>query len=649
VRLFLRRHLAGFVAVACSIVVWLAAQQPIVSSAARSALGGHFRFSAHPVSAADRPGDPKLRTVAPGYEKIRSWISSVGAGTGLFAADGGAAARDLCLVDPRTDDVTVSPVPTSGARYQPFTLKPDLPSPAPAAPMGCLPADFNEDGWQDVLVYYWGRSPVIFLRKPGESIGAQAFLPRELVERSQVWNTNAATIGDYDGDGHVDLVLGNYFPDGARVLDPAARQDELVMNDSLSNAHNAGVNRMFRLDSLRTGAAPDVRFSEVPGAFDAEQARQWTLALGTQDLDGDGKPELYVANDFGPDQMLVNESTPGRIRFREAKGTRHPATPKSTVVGADSFKGMGVNFRDLNSDGMPDVLVSNITEPYALQESNFAFLSDGDRAALRGGRAPYDDHSERLGLARTGWSWDVKTGDFDNNGDPEVMHATGFVAGRTDRWPQLQEAAMSNDLIMANPALWPQFAPGDDLSGRDRNSFFTRGSDGRFVDVAAEAGVGTEAVSRGFAVGDVDSDGREDFVTANQWAPSTLYRNESNAGGFLGLRLRQPVSGPCGTAGSDRTRPAIGAVATLRTGDRATNDRATNDRAQAQQLYPANGHGGVNAPELLFGLDKQQAGEHPVELSWRDGCGQQRSTTVSLGPGWHEVVLQPDATAKEVR
>ena len=636
----LRKHLATITALLCCVLVWNAARLPVASSEERARLAAPFQFTARSINSADGPDSRNIRTVAPAYRDIRSWISSVGAGVGMFALDGGAESHDLCMVDPRTDAVTVRPAPGTGERYHPFALKPDTPSPAPAAPMGCLPADYNADGWQDVLVYYWGRSPVIFLRSPGESPSQAAFLPRELITPSRVWNTNAATVGDYDGDGHLDLVFGNYFQDGARVLDPNARQEELVMNDSLSNAHNGGTNRMFRFVSGTAGRRPDVRFAEVPGAFPPDRARQWTLALGTQDLDSDGRADLYVANDFGPDHMLVNESVPGRVRFREATGTRHAGTPKSRVVGHDSFKGMGVAFDDLNDDGMSDVLVSNITDQYALQESNFAYLSTGDRAALHRGHAPYNDHSERLGMARTGWSWDVTTGDFNADGKSELLHATGFVAGRTDRWAQLQEAAMSNDLILSNPALWPNFTPGDDLSGHNSNTFFVRGPDGRYTDVAKKVGVGTEAVSRSLAVGDVDSDGRQDLAVANQWDQSTLYHNESDAGDFLGLRLRLPTSSPCGPAGAGSDRPAIGARARVLLPDGSR---------RSQQLYPANGHGGVNAPELLFGLGDRAAENLPVELSWRDSCGNRHSTTVTLSHGWHELVLRADGSFREKR
>lgn len=586
-RLVRRNAVRVAVALSC-VAAWQLTRLPESSSAE---LATPFRFSAHPVNAADRPDERRIRTVAKPYEHISAWISSVGAGAGLFSIDGGPA-RDLCLVDPRTDTVTVSRV--SGGGYRPVTLRPatELPS---TAPMGCVPADLNEDGAQDVLVYYWGRSPVVYLG----TAGAPTFTPRELVSPPQVWNTNAATLGDYDGDGHVDLVFGNYFPDGSRVLDPAAT--DVVMTDSLSNAYNGGTNRLYR--------SSGGWFAEARDAFDAGKAKGWTLALGTQDLDADGLADLYVANDFGPDQLLINESSPGRVAFREVTGVRHLTTPKSKVVGRDSFKGMGVAFGSLNGDAVPDILVSNITEPFALHESNFAFVSDGDS---------WDDRSEELGLSRTGWSWDVKAADFDNDGDQEIMHATGFVRGEVDRWAQLQEAATSNDLILANPALWPNVGPGDDLSGRDTNTFFTRDpATGRFADVAAQAGVGTDAVSRGFAIGDVNADGRLDFVVANQWGQSTLYRNESKAGPSVALSLRIPAR--CGGKGA-ATRPAIGAAVTL--------------DGRHQQLYPANGHGGVSAPELIFGTAGGRA-----SVSWRDACGTPRTGTVTLAPGRHDLLL----------
>lgn len=206
---FLRAHAAKIVALGCCLAAFSLALPVHVSAADRSAAAAPFHFTPHDLDAPNRSGDRRVRPVAPAFHHIRSWISSVGAGAGLFAADGGTVSHDVCLVDTRTDTVTVRPVPGTGQRFRPFALTADnLSMPSYAAPMGCLPADLNEDGWQDVTVYYWGRSPVLFMRVPGAAPSEQAFVPRELVPGHPVWNTNAMTVGDYDGDGHPDLVVG---------------------------------------------------------------------------------------------------------------------------------------------------------------------------------------------------------------------------------------------------------------------------------------------------------------------------------------------------------------------------------------------------------------------------------------------------------
>lgn len=125
---------------------------------------------------------------------------------------------------------------------------------------------------------------------------------------------------------------------------------------------------------------------------------------------------------------------------------------------------MGVDFADMSGDGRLDIMVSNITSDFALQESNLAFINTGDRLAP-GLTAPFEDHSERLGIARSGWAWDVKLGDFDSDGTYEIVQTKGFVKGSVNRWPELHELALSNDEVLRHPLAWPRFARGDDLSG----------------------------------------------------------------------------------------------------------------------------------------------------------------------------------------
>jgi hypothetical protein len=624
----LRTGLAGTLGVLLCLGAAAATRLPAAAADDSAALAARFSFAVTDVNG-DPPGTRTVRTVQPALKHINGWISAVGASGGLADLDGRGPADDACVVDPRDDSVTLLS-PGRAAGWAPFRLVPDGPAyrPATMAPMGCLPGDLNEDGWSDVLVYYWGRPPVAFLRRPAVPPAPSAFRSVDIApDPAAIWNSTTANLLDIDGDGHLDLIVGNYFPTGARVLDAAAADDpRMQMQDSMSRAVNAGENAILRL--ARIDSAGDVRvprYEDRSAALTTAWSKGWTLATGAQDLDGDGLPELYLANDFGPDHLLHNRSTPGRIAFTELRGRRHAETPKSKALGDDSFKSMGVTFTDLNGDARPDIVVSNITTPYGLQESNFAFASTGT-GPLRDGVAPYRDDSEALGLARTGWAWDVKAGDFDGDGTDELVQAVGFVAGSRNAWAQLQELAMTNDDLLKHPAAWPAFRPGDDISGHQRDPFLVRGPGGRYVDVAARIGLANPGPSRGIALGDTDRDGRLDALITNQFARSQFLHNTAPRRAHLGLRLLLPVT--AGVSGA-LPRPAIGAAVTV------TAPGAGPLRGQA---FPANGHTGVNAPELLFGLGERPAGPVTVTVTWRDAAGP-HTLHRTLTPGWHDLVL----------
>ncbi|MFG3442774.1 CRTAC1 family protein [Nonomuraea sp. NPDC047897] len=621
-------HAVKIGAILTILVTGWAAALPAVSPAAAHQAAASFAFTQHPLNAP--AGGRAVRQVAPAYQDIRHWISSVGAAIALADLDGNSRPDDVCLVDPRTDTVTLQPAPQTQDRYPPIRLSPDgLPYDTTMAPMGCVPADYDDDGTVDVLVYYWGRSPVLFLRGTGPLTGPAPFTARELVRPHQLWNTNALSLADVDGDGRTDVIVGNYFPDGARVLDPKAPpQPELRMQASMSNAANGGTNRVLL-------SRADGTFTEATGAFGKEVADGWTLAIGAQDLDGDGLPELYVANDFGPDHLLRNRSRPGKAAFEVTHGPRHLTTPKSKVLGKDSFKGMGAGFTDLNGDDVSDILVSNITQEYGLLESNFAWVSSRKQIFDGRGTAFYTDESEGLGLSRSGWGWDIKAGDFNGDGHPEIVQATGFVRGDVNRWADLQELAMTNDDLLADPAMWPDFQPDADISGDNPNAFFTRLPDGRYTDVGRDIGVADPGTSRGIATADVDHDGRLDFAVANQWRQSHFYRNTAPAHPpFLGLQVMRPAGG-CST-GTDALSPAIGATVRLKAGAQGL---------RTGQVYPANGHAGVAAAELLFALRPNTASV-PVEVTWRDTCGRLRTAGIDLPPGWHRLRLGDDSSLK---
>ncbi len=591
-----------------------------ISTAAPPEPTSQINFEEVPIDQSNRSNMVPLRPVNPRYAEIAGWISAVGSAIAAGDIDGNGKPDDACLVDPRADTVKVLPAPGTGSRYEAFVITEpvDTYEPATVAPMGCLIGDFNEDGLQDLLTYYWGRPPVIHFREATGTMSASAYRAVSLVAAHEAWFTNAALIADIDGDGHADLLFGNYFPEDARVLDAAA-SDGGKMQKSMSRAFNSGRKRLFLFDRQSSHTAG---FSDHSSALSSQVAQGWTLALAAADLDGDLKPEIYVANDFGPDRLLANRSTPGRPAFVLAEGKRRWSDPRSRVIGRDSFKGMGADFFDVNADGQLDLAVSNISQPYALLESHFLWINQGKPQELMNGYAAFSDASGSLGTARNGWAWDIKAGDFDNDSRPEIVQAIGFLAGKVNRWPELQELATANDDLLPNVAIWPKFRDGADLSGHLANAFYISGESGRFRDMAESVGMGRKGVTRGIAIADVDLDGREDLFISRQWDQSSFYRNRSQrVGNSMTLDLRRRNAN-----GSNRT--AIGATVIL-------VDAA--GRRQVSYVDGGNGHSGKNSPLIHFGL-AGQAGMARVEVAWRGPEGLQRRS-FELGPGFHKLVL----------
>lgn len=642
---WVRRYLAAMIAIAVLAGMFSAARLPTVSGAETAQLASGFAFT--PV-AIEIPGGYRTQTVRrvnPDYQHIEAWISSVGAGIAMNDLDGDGLANDLCLTDPRIDQAVVTPAPVAGARrYQPFVLDPaPLPVDRTMAPVGCVPGDFNADGRIDLLVYYMGRTPIIFLARAGTAgahataLAPAAYHPVELVDagsrpgsyRGPLWQTTAVVVADLDGDGQEDLFLGNYFPHGP-VLDETAAGG-VAMNRSMSNAFNGGESYLYRWTGAAAGPEPTVSYQRVPDALPAEVATGWVLAAGATDLDGDLLPELYLAHDFGPDRLLYNRSTPGNIALSLVEGVRRPLVPKSKHVGHDSFKGMGVDFGDLDGDGLYDLFVSNITTSFGIHESNFAYVStardrDGLRQRLRRGEAPFEDRSAPLGLAWSGWGWDAKLADLDNDGDLEVVQTTGFVKGKVNRWPQLQELASANDDLLADPGWWPNVREGDDIAGHQHLRFFARGGGGRYVDLSDALGLAVPVPTRGIALGDADGDGRLELAVARQWDAPVFYRNDSpSPGEFLGLRLAHPNGSP-----------VTGAQATVTTPD---------GRTLLGRVDGGSGHSGKRSHEVVIGLGDVD-GPVTAELRWRDRAGRVHAQRLRLAPGWHH--LQLDAQAREV-
>jgi enediyne biosynthesis protein E4 len=645
-----RKLVPGFSAVVLLVSIFFVGQAQVAVAGADQ-IASQYKFQQLPI--AMPPGYDKqhmntVRPVNPAYQHISAWISSVGASIAINDLTGHGRSDSMCIVDTRTNDVIVTYTPTAPAtdRFTPFVLNAaPLPIDDTMAPTACTPGDFNGDGRMDLLVTYWGRTPILFLAKStATNVSVSSYKPTELVPEVSVdgkyhgprWNTDADYVADLDGSGHPSIVIGNYFPD-SDVLDPHGL-DNVQMNQSLSSATNGGGDHVLQWYKGTSGADPSASYVQVEDAIPYASSTGWTLAISGADLTGSGLPDMYIGNDFGHGHLLYNVSTPGHIRFTEAKGQRTPTTPKSFILGNGSFKGMGVDFGDVDRTGQFDFMVSDITTPWGLQESNLFFVNqaknDADmRSQLSNGVAPFTQEAQQYGVAWTGWAWDVKMADFLNSGNLDIVQADGFVKGKIDRWPWLQEMAMTNDDLLSNPAMWPNAEPGDDIAGNQVLAFYARGTDGKYVNVTGNLGLAVPTPTRGIATADTTGDGAMDFAVARQWGPPAFYANEApKRGDYLDLRLYRPSTDHDADMGLENTgTPAYD----------TTVEVTTPDGKQVSQLDGGGGHGGYRSFEVHFGLGSYM-GPVDVHLQWRDTGGQLHQQTRQLMPGTHTLQLSSD-------
>jgi enediyne biosynthesis protein E4 len=558
--------------------------------------------------------------LSPKLANIMPWLTSVGAAVAAADYDNDGYA-DLYVIDSGPHQKNHLFHNRGDGTFEDVTDKAGVGcANEQGACMHAIWGDIRNCGLLDLYVGKWGAPNTLF-RNNGDG----TFTDVSKKAGVDYWGyANGATYFDYDRDGHLDILLGNYFSESVKdpqtgkmvrndLWDPVSTR---FMQETFTHARNGGHNVLYR--NRGDGTFEDV--TEKVGLASGG----WTLSVGAGDLNNDGWPDLYIANDFGPDEYYLNTgATEWPPRFRLVRDpTGHPG------IGADWWKGMNVDMADVNNDGYLDIYVTNIlSHKYKTDEGNMLWLNCAD-ANLPGGRN-FHNIAEEAGAMDGGWGWGGKFADFNNDGLPDIFAVNGFVTGSPDRnyWYQIQEMVTQTKNQTIDAADWPEM--GDrDLSGDEPSRLFIQlpptkhgGGDPRFVDCAVQSGITDLYNGRGAAIADFNHDGLLDIYVANQGAPCCYYVNKTKLPkgvSFLWVKLEgKPELGiKIKTSRGERalasTRDAVGGRVIVR----------TKRGRQMREVQGGMGFASQSEHALHFGVPDPAAVEK-IEVRWPSGRTQE--------------------------
>jgi tetratricopeptide (TPR) repeat protein len=458
-------------------------------------------------------------------------------------------------------------------------------------------ADVDEDGDED-LVLALSTGPALFLndgkgrftRAPG------GFQFQEVLRGSPM----SMAMADYDRDGFLDLyvcVYSFYYGAGeGKAGTPMPYHD----------AQNGPPSLLFRNDGHG-------RFVDVTREAGLEAGNdRYHFAAAWGDYDGDGWPDLVVANDFGRKNLYRNRGRrDGRVTFEDV-------TARAGVE--DHGAGMSAAFLDYDNDGRLDLYFGNMWSDSGQRvTSHAAFMPDAPpdvralyRRHVRGnslfrnlGDGRFEDVTLAARAERGGWAWSSDALDFDGDGWEDVYVANGMLTRESA--PEDLESFFWRQVVARSPLTRVTGTPYDDawrainqllvhrsIASRQRNVLLRNDGRGGFDDVSGAAGLDLDEDGRSFAVLDYDGDGDPDLaVMAARGAPQLrLFRNDC---GGRGAAIAVRLAGAPGSGASppDRSnRDAVGARVTVET------DRLT----RTKEVQAGSGFISQHSKELLFGL-----------------------------------------------
>jgi hypothetical protein len=411
---------------------------------------------------------------------------------------------------------------------------------------GVCVADVNNDGFQDVYVTAIGRN--VLWRNTGE----RRFLPTGEASDAR-WSTGCA-FGDYDRDGNVDLYVANYLR-----FDPATvpRRGETSCGRFMNIVAFCGPRALTPESDALYRNTGNGRFRDVTAAAGVAQPGHYGFGVLFSDLDDDGWPQIYVANDSVPNLLFRNRRDGTFVEEGLLRGV---------AVSRDGREqaGMGVDAGDYNGDGRLDLVVTNFAQDYTTVYDNLGEGIFTDRSFESGVAVAYGPY---LG-------WGVGFIDIDNDGLLDLFVSNGHV------YPDIEQTRTS--------------------TYHQRNLLFRNQGKGRLAKVTASEGSGLALArsSRGAAFGDYDNDGDIDVLISNIDDRPTLLRNDTSDGRWITMRL----------VGVKSNRDGIGAKVAV----------VADGRRQIAEVRAGGSYVSHNDMRLHFGLGDDVTVDQ-VEIRWPSG------------------------------
>ena len=474
---------------------------------------------------------------------------------------------------------------------------------------GVAMVDINQDGWLDIYVCVANKFDAaqsknyFFINQGADAPGGEV----TFVDEAEAYGladdgySTQATFFDYDRDGDLDMYLltNGLEPFSQNIARPKKTQGEGLSNDKL-----------YRNDtSLEEGRG--VTFTDVTQEAGI-LTEGYGLGVAVNDINQDGWPDVYAANDFITNDLLWMNNGDGTFTDKAADYLKH-----------QTHNGMGTDIADFNNDGLVDIMVLDMLPEDNFRQKmmfgkpnderfklyrNYGYTPQYVRNTLQlnngltpEGNPSFSEIGQLAGVSKTDWSWSALFADFDNDGYRDLLITNGYAKDVTDMdYASYRSSASQFGTEEAKRKKAIQLAA---LlkEAKVHNYVFKNNRDLTFTDVSGEWGMDVPSFSNGTAFADLDNDGDLDLVMNNINDEAFIYKNtlkKSPENNYLRVELAGPPANPAG----------LEAVVRLK--------YANQQQYHHHSVY--RGYTSTVEDIIHFGLGKYTSVDS-VEITWPDG------------------------------